>query len=109
MKSIQTQIDEILDHFDFERVHRCMHLMDWRWVTLGPTGRVPSVAQLALEAQRQLQWVHDQLTTTQHATVNTSSGGLAASGVKWFAEDGTVGTRVSLQFVVEEWESRSDE
>lgn len=42
-------IDEILDEFDFERVHKVMVALNWEWC-----GEVPTIAELRREARRLL-------------------------------------------------------
>lgn len=45
-------IDEILDEFDFEKVHRTMKALDWTWY--GSDG-VPSIGDLRRQARELLQ------------------------------------------------------
>jgi len=30
-EKIQNEIDYVMDHFDFEKVHKVMTLLDWKW------------------------------------------------------------------------------
>ena len=32
---IQNQMDEVMDWFDFEKVHRCMVALNWTWYDVG--------------------------------------------------------------------------
>lgn len=45
-------IDRIIEEFDFEKVHRVMQILNWRW---GRLSAVPSVGALVLCAQGLLQ------------------------------------------------------
>lgn len=47
-------IDEILDEFDFEKVHRVMQALDWKWHN---TDGVPSIADLRRMARSLLNQV----------------------------------------------------
>ena len=47
-------IDEILDEFDFEKVHRVMVALDWKW---HGSPDVPSIADLRRMARSLLQHV----------------------------------------------------
>ena len=49
-EAVQEQIDEIMDTFDFDRVHRWMLVEDWTWAD----GTVPSITELRLEARARL-------------------------------------------------------
>ena len=46
------QVEEVLETFDFERVHRVMESLAWTWANLD---RVPTRAELVAEARRLLQ------------------------------------------------------
>ena len=49
--TFQKQVEEVLETFDFERVHRVMESLAWTWANLD---RVPTQAELAAEARRLL-------------------------------------------------------
>ena len=51
LDSERVRFHEIIDNFDFEKVHRCMTLMDWRWAT---TNGVPSLEDIKNNASRLL-------------------------------------------------------
>ena len=44
-------IDEIMDNFDFEKVHRVMTAVEWTWATIGG---VPEVRDLRTTARKLL-------------------------------------------------------
>ncbi|HTO22677.1 MAG TPA: hypothetical protein VMQ10_09325, partial [Spirochaetia bacterium] len=44
-------MEEVLDSFDFDRVHRVMETLVWTWANLG---RVPTRPELVMEARRLL-------------------------------------------------------
>ena len=50
-KEFVTMVQEILDDFDFEKVHSVMNFLNWQWANLG---HVPSVKDLEKEARRLL-------------------------------------------------------
>jgi hypothetical protein len=50
IKNAESRIAQIMEQFDFQRVHRAMTALDWGWVY--PHGRrVPTVTQLQETAQ----------------------------------------------------------
>jgi len=53
--SKEKQIEYIMAHFDFEKVHKVMTLLDWQW--LGPKGygEVPSIEWIKKAARRRLE------------------------------------------------------
>ena len=85
-------MEEVVDSFDFDRVHRVMEALSWAWANLG---RVPTRAELVTEARRLL----DEL---QGRAGVHGSGGLRAS----YKEDGTL----SLKFILcESWSDLDEE
>jgi len=86
------QVEEVLDTFDFERVHRVMESLSWTWANLD---RVPTQPELAAEARRLLA----ELDGTPGVL---GSGGLRAS----YKEDGTL----SLKFILcESWSDLNED
>ncbi len=80
------QVAEVLDSFDFDRVHQVMESLTWTWANLD---RVPTRAELVAEARR-------LLTELDGRPGVHGSGGLRAS----CKEDGTL----SLKFILcESW------
>ena len=80
------QVIEVLDSFDFDRVHDVMESLSWTWANLD---RVPTRAELVTEARRLLEELDGR--PGVHG-----SGGLRAS----YKEDGTL----SLKFILcESW------
>jgi len=85
-KRFGQQVDEVLESFDFDRVHHVMETLSWTWANLG---RVPTRAELVTEALRLLSELDGR--PGVHG-----SGGLRAS----YKEDGTL----SLKFILcESW------
>lgn len=76
-------IDEILDEFDFERVHKVMVALDWQWYN---TAGVPSIGDLRRAARSLLQQVVDGKNLRYTAT-----GGFVA-----YMEDGVLGLRFEV-------------
>ena len=65
-------IPSVLDQFDFEKVHKVMTTLDWKWFNVGGTYAVPTIAQLKKSAERQLT---DVVLT---GSIACGSGGLMA-------------------------------
>lgn len=63
--STDYQILEIIDAFDFEKVHRVMELLDWKWsIRKSENGKfeeeVPSLAKLIIQANNLLRRVAEE-------------------------------------------------
>jgi hypothetical protein len=55
MDDRQAMIDEIIDRFNFERVHIAMKALDWHWCDLAGNGHaVPTIAKLKAMARHLL-------------------------------------------------------
>ncbi len=52
-EEIQQRIDEIMDTFDFDQVHKMMTAVDWTW-WMGPEARVPDQFELRQAARKHL-------------------------------------------------------
>jgi hypothetical protein len=76
-------IDEILDEFDFETVHRTMKALDWKWS--GCEVDIPSIGDLRRQARLLLQ----ELFRNKYRC--TGTGGLFA-----YNENGIVGLRFEV-------------
>jgi len=85
-------IDEILANFDFEKVHRVMVFLDWRWI--GTDGwKVPSVKRLQAAAAHHLASL---ASLDPGASAMSGAGGLRAE---------RQGDRYELCFVLTNWDS----
>jgi len=81
--NVEDQINEIMDWFDFSRVHRTMIAVNWKWIN-----EVPTEGEIRKKARELLK----QLVQTKCIVVGT--GGLEAYQV-----DGQLG----LRFVLCDW------
>lgn len=80
-KSKEQLINEVLDNFDFEKVHKVMTFLNWRWISLSEgTSEVPSIAKLVRSAQQYLSMAYDGLSKIDHkeSEYMTGSGGFEA-------------------------------
>jgi len=76
------EIDEILDEFDFEKVHKVMVALGWEWYD---TDGVPSIAELRKKARHLLK----ELVNSKHQSIGT--GGFTA-----YMHDGLLGLRFEV-------------
>lgn len=109
----QEMIDEIMDEFDFERVHKTMEALNWQWRDEG----IPDIPTLRKAARSQLKQV--SISPRDKSDLDTgyflvSSGGFEAycvvldidedeaAGDNW-KNDFMHQCKLVLKFVVESW------
>lgn len=98
MKNKDKIIEEILYDFDFEKVHKVMESLKWKYVSSKTISGIPSIAELVLMARGLLEEVID----SEYNMVGT--GGFYA--YKRQEEDDMV---YGLKFVLEEAETIGEE
>ncbi len=84
----QKLIDEVMDEFNFDRVHRTMMFLDWKW---GMPGTVPSIGDLRRAARARMQ---ECIEKNWHSI---ESGGLRAE------YDPETKDWIRLNFVLADW------
>ena len=95
----ETMIQEVLDDFNFERVHCAMTAVDWHWQTTEGNGlAVPTVARLKARARILLR---DAIKSKYLAT-----GGLHA---QYHPANGTERESFQLQFILCEADNCPDD
>lgn len=99
-------VNEVLAHFDFEKVKLTMDVLDWKWAMTS----VPTIKELKESAEERLYEAIKQVTSpdnNQHPDIGwiSSSGGLKATA--WKNEDKTLAL-LKLEFVVTEWDAEDE-
>jgi hypothetical protein len=72
------QIYDIINNFDFDKVHKVMVFLDWKWLQMRGL-ETPSIPQLKDKAYELLSRVYDNTDSLTPYSLRT--GGLCASGV----------------------------
>jgi len=103
--SQQAKIDEIMDEFNFYRVHLVMEHLDWKWAS---TNGVPSIGDIRRAARGILNTLALRPATSGPWEHNTITGGLSAN--RWGDTD-EYGPweNFSLEFVLESWRTEEPE
>ena len=94
---VEKRLDDIMDNFDFDRVHKTMELLDWHWAT-SKDGGVPTVDEIR-DVAADILW---ELVNSNNEFIAT--GGLEAR--KDFSDPSN--PFIELKFVVEEWAEGGD-
>ncbi len=96
VKSEILRLNEIIDHFNFDKVHGCMSLMKWRWAFAKTESGIPSKEEIIHTAK-------DLITKTIVNFLRTNnSGGVGIGGFNCYyhrEED-----YLELSFVVADWD-----
>lgn len=100
----QEQIDEVMDHFDFEKVHKVMTALEW---TYWDTDGVPELFRLRRTARKLLNYAMDDAEKTELVSVwySTGTGGFNVSSRK--VETGAI--RLKMNFEISSWEVSSED
>lgn len=97
MKYVRDHIDQIMDCFDFMKVHDTMVALNWTWYTCNG---VPEEWQIRREARLLLMRAYDSAYDTKQ-TSYCGTGGLQAEASY---RDGKY-EGLSLKFVLTEWDT----
>lgn len=84
-----------MDWFDFDRVHRVMTMLDWRWATIDGVPEIPDLRKQVRHMMRTL-W--------ESGDAFTSTGGFM---VRLYREENWA--RFSVSFQVADWDSEDAE
>jgi hypothetical protein len=79
-EAVEEQIDDIMDDFDFDKVHKIMEFLNWEWWFEENEKRVPEVSELRKKAREYLRYV------AKHGGT-TGSGGFTAQCKKVYSEE----------------------
>lgn len=93
---IQTDIDEIMDWFDFEKVHRVMVSLNWKWVSFGG----PSIQEIRVFARKLLYTAVSETIDNGCEDYDTGSGGF---NVQINTDKETGKLYIKLTFQITDW------
>lgn len=96
---IYDQIDDIIYNFDFEKVHKIMKILKWRWF-IGGELVIPSVQQLVKQARKLLFRAATETTTVE-------LGGFKATAKYKYSEKDILCLR--LEFILERYYNETSE
>ena len=88
----QDALDNIMDSFDFDQVHKVMVFLNWKWANRNGGLEVPEKYELRSEARRLLKMAIEEKTIV-------STGGFIAE-----YREGEEGGWMDLKFVISDWD-----
>ena len=104
---VEEMIDDIMENFEWKRVHEVMDYLNWQW-----RGEFVTVAMLKDTANRLLRGAinsrfGEYIDESDEIGIANSTGGLEAKA--WCDEDKTHIVRLELKFVLTDWDESIDE
>ena len=95
----QKMMFDIMNNFDFEKVHNAMNHLGWTWYPIG----IPAVDNLRFAARERIESVIKSclLDANPNEEYYVSSGGLKATAIK---DDYGQITFLELEFVLTSWD-----
>jgi hypothetical protein len=99
-------INEVLAHFDFEKVNQTMIALNWTWHGEG----IPTILKLKESAEYYMNSAIEQVLSPdnkEHHDVGwiSASGGFKA--MAWKTKKGKL-AKIQLEFIVSEWDAEKD-
>ena len=91
---LEDKFEEILDEFDFRKVHKVMEQLNWRWSFLEGRFEVPKISEMKKECRRLFYSVIEAIAENNSKEENLSCGGFTVTVYD--------NETVYLQFVLEE-------
>lgn len=95
MKTERQVIDEIMDFFEFDKVHKAMTALNWEWRAIG----VPEIYEIRKTARRMMYECYE------NAVKDKSSKRLSSGGFYVFCEfEEGIFTGIELSFILESFD-----
>ena len=93
MKTLEEHVDAVMDWFDFEKVHRVMTMLDWKWAEIGAVPEIPDLRKQVRGLMRSL-WNSDNqsigtggFVVRLHREENWARFSVAFEVTDWLSED----------------------
>ncbi len=99
-------VNEVLAHFDFEKVNQTMKALNWMWYGEG----VPTIQQLKESAEERMYNAIDQVLSKKNKESHEVAWISATGGFKamaWKTKKGKL-AKVQLEFIVSEWDAENE-
>ena len=101
-QDLDQQIQDILCCFDFEKVHKVMKFLDWKWASSQTEDCVPSVSELVLKAHELIYSSIASISKQSNPSYFVMTGGFKVSVHR--CDDGYL--VIELQFSISDVDNR---
>lgn len=101
-QDIDQQVNEILCTFDFEKVHKVMKFLNWKWASSRTEDQIPSLGELVLKAQELIYSSLAEISTQSTEDYFVMTGGFKVTIIRCY--DGYL--IIELMFVLEDISNR---
>lgn len=98
MKTLQEHMDEVMDCFDFNKVHKVMNQLNWRWCD---SKEPPSIQELRVYVRERMRQIY------QSSCRKTKSAGFSITYESWNA-DGVEFDGFCVEFIVSDWDTNEE-
>ena len=105
-EKFQSLIDDVMDSFDFHKVHKVMKSLNWQWAFTD--NGVPEVYELRREARRLLEECLYEMIKHGEDNWSITTGGFFARATNYKeteVEDDEFHLGLKLSFEVEDWDA----
>ena len=99
-------INEVLAHFDFDKVNQTMKALNWTWYGKG----IPTLQELKESAEERMNQAIDLVLSEKNKESREVAWISATGGFKamaWKTKKGKL-AKVQLEFIVSEWDAEKD-
>lgn len=94
MTDYRDEIDDIIDWFDFERVHEVMVFLDWKW---GEPGEIPETPELRKRARQILRETCESLLKSELLSTFMETGGFRVTVDRDTVDSSEIYIRLSFE------------
>lgn len=102
----QKEVNDALEYFDFEKVHKTMQALNWQWHHPGEDGnKVPTIHEIKTRAKTLIQEAAESAVLTKGEYVIGTGGFRAEAKYYPKKENEKSFLWVRLAFVLEDWDN----
>lgn len=106
MKTIDQHIEEVMDWFDFNKVHQIMLHLNWKWTKDDGPMDVPKTAELRKHVRDKMKCLYEKYSHRKECDIPMCSGGFRVTYRKY-----KMGERAfdefDVAFVLADWNTES--
>lgn len=97
-------VQSVLSHFDFDKVQKAMHALNWKWASSKSSNQIPTTPETVLLAKTYLEMAYDGLASNETDRYSCGSGGFKAVATRY--EDGEIVLELDFAVTAFNWSSQ---